>query len=306
MSIRSNYIAYLALAAVCLIWGTTYLALRIAVLGFPPFLFTALRQTTAGLILLSFMFTLGKAAWPSKDLIFRQAIGGFFMLSLGNGLVAWAEMHIPSGVAAIICSLMPVMVILINLFSSADEKPTMPIMAGVLLGLIGIVMIFGEHVAAFSKTEYLIGIVLTFGAVISWAGGSIWIKKRNTDSNPFVNAGLQMFFGGFWCFPLSLIFDDLSTVTWSAEVAWSMAYLIIFGSIVAYASYAYALRKLPMTIVSLYAYVNPLVAVFLGWIVLDEKLNLKIIAAFLLTVAGIYIVNRGYQLRKEWKAQFSK
>jgi drug/metabolite transporter (DMT)-like permease len=306
MNIRSNYIAYLGLAAVCIIWGTTYLALRIAVVGFPPFLFTALRQTTAGLILLSFMFTLGKAAWPSRDHILRQSIGGFFMLSLGNGLVAWAEMHIPSGVAAIICSLMPVMVILINLFSSADEKPTMPIISGVALGLIGIIMIFGEHIAEFSKTEYLIGIALTFGAVISWAGGSIWIKKRNTDSNPFVNAGLQMFFGGFWCFPLSLIFDDLSTITWSAEVGYSLLYLIIFGSIVAYASYSYALRKLPMTIVSLYAYVNPLVAVLLGWLVLDEKLNLKIIVAFVLTVAGIYIVNRGYQLRNEWKAQFSK
>ena len=306
MNIRSNYIAYSALAAVCIIWGTTYLALRIAVMHFPPFLFTALRQTTAGLLLLGFMFTLGKAAWPSKDHLIRQSIGGFFMLTLGNGLVAWAEMHIPSGVAAIICSLMPVLVILINLFLSRDEKPTVPIMIGVALGLIGIVMIFSEHVAEFSKTEYIIGIALTFGAVVSWAGGSIWIKKKNTESNPFVNAGLQMFFGGLWCFPLSFLFDDLSAVSWSAEAAYSLIYLIIFGSIIAYASYSYALRKLPMTIVSLYAYVNPLVAVILGWLVLDEKLNLKIIAAFILTVAGIYIVNKGYQLRNEWKAQFSR
>lgn len=306
MSIRNNYIAYLALAAVCIIWGTTYLALRIAVVGFPPFLFTALRQTTAGLLLVGFMFTLGKAAIPSKQHILQQAIGGFFMLSLGNGLVAWAEMHIPSGVAAIICSMMPVLVILMNLVLSRDERPTFPIVLGVILGLIGIVMIFGEHIAEFSKTEYLIGIVLTFAAVVSWAGGSIWIKKKNTDSNPFVNAGLQMFFGGLWCFPLSFAFDDLSSVTWTADIAYSLIYLIIFGSIIAYASYGYALRKLPMTIVSLYAYVNPLVAILLGWLVLDEKLNLKIILAFVLTVAGIYIVNRGYQLRNEWKAQFSR
>ena len=306
MTNRSNYIAYLALAAVCIIWGTTYLALRIAVMHFPPFLFTALRQTTAGFLLLAFMFTLTKAAWPAKDQLFRQAIGGFFMLSLGNGLVAWAEMHIPSGIAAIICSLMPVMVILLNLFLSNDEKPNLPIAFGVALGLIGIIIIFGEHFSEFSKTEYLIGILLTFVAVISWAGGSIWIKKKNTDSNPFVNAGLQMFFGGLWCFPLSLIFDDLRAVTWSSEAAYSLLYLIIFGSIIAYASYSYTLRKLPMTIVSLYAYVNPLVAVLLGWIVLDEKLNLKIIAAFVLTIAGIYIVNKGYQLRNEWRAQFSR
>jgi drug/metabolite transporter (DMT)-like permease len=306
MSIRNNYIAYLALAAVCIIWGTTYLALRIAVVGFPPFLFTALRQTTAGLLLLGFLFTLGKAVIPSKDHIFRQAIGGFFMLSLGNGLVAWAEMHIPSGIAAIICSMMPVLVILINLVSSREERPTLPIVLGVILGLVGIIMIFGEHISEFSKTEYLIGIILTFVAVVSWAGGSIWIKKKNTDSNPFVNAGLQMLFGGIWCFPLSFLFDDLSNVTWTAEAAYSLIYLIIFGSIIAYASYSYALRKLPMTIVSLYAYVNPLVAILLGWMVLDEKLNLKIIVAFVLTIAGIYIVNKGYQLRNEWKAQFTR
>ena len=121
-----------------------------------------------------------------------------------------------------------------------------------------------------------------------------------------MNAGLQMFFGGLWCFPLSLMFDDLSSVHWSAEAAYAMVYLIIFGSIVAYASYSYALRKLPMTIVSLYAYVNPLVAVLLGALVLDEKFNLKILAAFLLTVGGIYVVNKGYQLRNEWKAQFTR
>ena len=109
MNSRHSYLPYAALAAVCIIWGTTYLALRIAVLHFPPFLFTAIRQTTAGLLLLSILFTLGKVTIPSKNHFWRQAVAGFFMISLGNGLVAWAEMHIPSGVAAIICSLMPVL-----------------------------------------------------------------------------------------------------------------------------------------------------------------------------------------------------
>lgn len=306
MGNRKLLIAYLALAAVCLIWGTTYLALRIAVLHFPPFLFTAIRQTTAGLLLLTFMFTAGKAAFPSKDHLIRQAIAGFFMMSMGNGLVAWAEMHIPSGVAAIICSLMPVVVILINVLVNKDEKPNVPILLGLAIGMSGIVMIFSQHLAEFSKREYIFGIVMTFGAVLAWASGSIWIKSKNLQSNPFVNAGLQMFFGGLWLFPISFAFDDLSNVTWSAEAAWSMLYLIVFGSIIAYASYSYALRKLPMTIVSLYAYVNPVVAVILGWLVLDEKLNAQIVVAIALTIAGIYIVNKGYQLRDAWRAQLSR
>jgi drug/metabolite transporter (DMT)-like permease len=305
MTSHRSYVPYLALTAVCIIWGTTYLALRIAVLHFPPFLFTAIRQTTAGLLLLAFMLTAGKAKWPSKELIFRQAIGGFFMISLGNGLVAWAEMHIPSGVAAIICSLMPVVVIVFNMMINRDERPSFLIVSGVILGLSGIVLIFSEYISEFTKSGYVTGIVFTFAAVLAWAGGSIWIKKKNVDSNPFVNAGLQMFFGGFILFPFSLAFDDFNHISWTGDVGFSLLYLIIFGSLIAYASYALALRKLPMTIVSLYAYVNPLVAVILGWLVLSEKLNTRVWIAMLLTVAGIYIVNKGYQLRNVYGTQLS-
>ena len=303
---KSNYLPYAALAAICLIWGTTYLALRIAVQSFPPFLFVVIRQLIAGSILVAFMLTVGKAKLPPAKEIFKQAVGGFFMLSMGNGLVAWAEVHIPSGVAAIICSLMPMVVILINLTMNKDEKPTIPIVLGVAIGFAGIVMIFGEHLEDFSNTQYLLGIVMTFLATLSWAGASVWIKKRQTDGNPFLNAGLQMFFAGVWLIPFAFAFDDLNSVKWSTESVYSLVYLVVVGSIIAYACYAYALKKLPMTIVSMYAYVNPLVAIVLGWLVLDEKLNMKIGLAFLLTMSGIYIVNRGYQLRNLWKAQFSR
>lgn len=298
--------AYVSLAAICLIWGTTYLALRIAVLHFPPFLFVLIRQTTAGFLLAGFMILIAKVQLPSRDYIFRQAIAGFFMISMGNGLVAWAEMYVPSGVAAIICSLMPMIVILLNLAVNREERPTFPIIAGVLIGLVGIIMIFSEHLSDFGKVEYQIGIALIFLAVLSWATGSVWMKKRSGEGNPFLNAGLQMFFGGLWLTPITFLFDDLTSVSWSSEAIYSMIYLIIFGSIIAYACYSYTLRKLPMTIVSLYAYVNPIVAVILGWIILDEKLNSKIWLAILITVGGIYIVNRGAQLRSAWKAQFSK
>ena len=299
-------IPYIALSAICLIWGTTYLVLRIAVLHFPPFLFVTIRQLIAGSLLIAFMLLSGKAAWPDRAHLFRQAVAGFFMISLGNGLVAWAEVVIPSGVAAIICSLMPMVVILINLGVNKDERPTVAILTGVLLGLGGIMMIFGEHLVEFAKIEYQLGILVIFIAVLSWAGGSVWLKRRGNDGNAFLNAGLQMFFGGIWLIPGALIFDDLGHVTWSAEAFYSMIYLVLIGSIVAYACYSYVLRKLPMTIVSLYAYVNPIVAVILGWIVLSEKLNLRIGIAILVTVAGIYIVNRGYQFGRLWKQQFSR
>ena len=303
---RKELLPYIALGAICLIWGTTFLVLRIAVLHFPPFLFVTIRQLLAGILLAGFMLASGKAVLPAKSDIVRQAIAGFFMISLGNGLVAWAEVLIPSGVAAILCSLMPVAVILINVSINKEERPTVPIIAGVLVGLLGIMMIFQEHLAEFSNLEYQVGIFLIIVAVISWAGGSVWLKKRGNDGNAFLNAGLQMFFGGIWLIPGALLFDDLTAIHWSAEAAYSLLYLVLIGSVVAYACYSYVLRKLPMTIVSLYAYVNPIVAVLLGWIVLDEKLTLKIGIAILITVGGIYIVNKGYQISKLWKQQFSR
>jgi drug/metabolite transporter (DMT)-like permease len=176
---------------------------------------------------------------------------------------------------------------------------------GVLLGITGILIIFSEHLSEFSRTEYWVGILLILLAILGWAAGSIWIKKQSSDSNPFVNAGLQMFFGGVMLYPASFIFDDLNSIHWSPESLYSLLYLILFGSIVAYASYLYALKKLPITIVSLYAYVNPLVAVVLGWFVLDEKLNGIIGIGILVTVTGIYIVNQGYRFQRVRKIQLS-
>jgi drug/metabolite transporter (DMT)-like permease len=197
-------------------------------------------------------------------------------------------------------------VILINLTINREERPTLPIMIGAALGFAGIILIFVQDLDALSNTAYIWGIFLTFAATISWACASIWLKKRKSASEPFMNAGLQMFFAGVWLIPFTLAFDDLSHVTWSTSTVYAMVYLVAIGSIVAYGCYTYALKKLPMTIVSLYAYVNPLVAAVLGWLILDEKLTMRIGFAFALTVAGIYLVNRGYVLRNMFKTQLSR
>jgi drug/metabolite transporter (DMT)-like permease len=302
---RDLLFAYIALAVVCVIWGTTYLALRIAVLHFPPLLFTALRQVLSGLIIVLSTLIIYKGSWPSWNHVLRQSIAGFFMISIGNGFVAWGEMFVPSGIAAIICSLMPAVVILLNIGFHREEKPNGKILIGVALGLVGILLIFSEHITEFSNAQYVGGILLIFSAVLGWALGSIWIKKKNNSTNLFLNAGIQMFGGGIWLFPISLAFDDYSTISLAPEAVYPFIYLVVFGSIIAYVSYSYALRKLPMTIVSLYAYINPLVAVILGWLVLNEKLNIKIMIAFGITVAGIYLVNKGYQQGKKLETSLS-
>jgi drug/metabolite transporter (DMT)-like permease len=214
---RKDLPAYAALIAICIIWGTTYLALRVAVTHFPPFLFVAIRQVAAGLLLVGGLLLLAKIKFPGWRYIYHQAIAGFFLITLGNGLVAWAEMHIPSGIAAVICSLMPVMVIITNIMINREERPNIPIIVGIVLGFIGISMIFGEDLNQLKNRDYMVGMILIFLAVIAWAGGSVWIKKHNQKTNVFLNAGLQMFFGGMWSFILSFAFDDLSVIHWSPE-----------------------------------------------------------------------------------------
>jgi len=306
MNHRSNILAYLALATVCLVWGTTYLVLRIGVTQFPPFLFSLLRFLSAGPILLVGALTLGKATWPDRRTLFNQAISGLLMITLGISMVGWAEVYISSGVAAIICSVMPIWTILINVIINKDESPNWIIILGLATGLTGVVVIFSEHLSEFSDPNYLTGILITFIANLCWAAGSIWIKKKNHNTNPFLGSGLQMVFGGLLLIPISLLFDDYSEITMSTDVIYALVYMSVIGSVGAYGCYAYAIKKLPMTLVSLYAYINPIVAVILGWLVLSEKLNVRIGLAILITVAGIYIVNLGYQKKNVWKTLFSK
>jgi drug/metabolite transporter (DMT)-like permease len=303
MKTQRPLLAIAALAVICIVWGTTYLALRIGVAEFPAFLFSSIRLTIAGALLIGFMLTFGKQKFPEWRTIRIQALAGFFMFAMGNGLVGWAEINVSSGLAAIISSMIPIWVILLNMRLSEGEKLNFPIVAGLLIGMGGIVMIFGQHLSEFSNPAYQLGIVALFIANISWAAGSIWIKKKNQHTNLFLNAGLQMFFGGLFLLPPSLLFDDYSKLVFSSEIIYTLVYLILIGSILAYICFSYAIKKLPVTIVSLYAYINPLVAVFLGWLILDEKFSLQIFFAMIITVAGIYLVNRGYQLRKEWAAK---
>jgi len=307
-SSKSSWLAYAALAVICVLWGTTFLGIRIGVMDIPPFLFAALRLATAGLILSAIMLLSGKVTLPPKKVMLNQALAGFSLFTLGNGLIGVAEVHISSGITAIICSMIPIWVTLINLGTTGDERPTIPVFLGLAIGLSGIVLMFGDNLSDFSNPAYLGSIAVIFIANMGWSFGSVWIKRKNTNtnSNTFLNAGLQMFFGGVFLFVASFIFDDYSAVRWTAPAIWSLVYLIVFGSVISFACFSYAVKKLPITIVSLYAYVNPIVAVLLGTLILNETFNFRIAVSMLITVAGIYIVNKGFQLRDLWRAQFSR
>ena len=192
VSNKTNLLAYLALGAVCIIWGTTYLALRVGVTQFPPFLFSGIRFLIAGPILLVIVFIFGKVSFPTRKIILQQAVSGLLLCAFGVGIVGWSEMYVSSGLAAIICSVMPIWVILINLAFTSDDQPAFPVVLGLLIGLAGIIIIFGEHLSDFSEPSYLVGISMTFAGNICWAFGTVWVKKKTVSKCPeeYINRSL--------------------------------------------------------------------------------------------------------------------
>lgn len=289
--------AYLALAFVCIVWGTTYLALRIAVQHYPAFLFAAIRQVVSGVLIMAMGFLMSRKVDFSKSNLLHQAMVGFLLITIGNGLVSWGERYIPSGVAALLCSLMPLFAVLTNLVISRQERITPLIALGMAMGIGGVGLIFKDNISDLANSSYLTGILCILTATVSWSIGSVLNKKKTNQINPVFNSGVQLLCGGIFLFAGSPIVDDYSGEMnlMQPDVLWSMLYLIVFGSVLAYTAYMFALKELPVGIVTLYAYINPLVAVILGYFLLDEQLTVYTALAFLTIVAGVYTVNSGYR-----------
>lgn len=289
--------AYIALAIVCVFWGTTYLALRVGVEHFPPFLFSGIRQFSAGVLLFAAMAVFGKLEKLSFRDVMRQALPGILLITLGNGIIGWAEMYIPSGLAALIVCIMPIYIVVINLVSGKEQKRfNFKTIAGFVLGCVGIVLIFKDNLGDLGKPEYLWGVLASFAACFFWAIGSIYIKSNTFNTSAYSNAAIQFTSGGIGCFVFSLIFDDFTKLdSITPESLWALVYLTLVGSLLAYMSYLYAIEHLPIVVVSTYAYVNPVIAILLGVAILHEKITWITVLALATTLYGVYLINSGYR-----------
>jgi len=289
--------AIIALIIVCIFWGTTYLALRIGVKDFPPFLFSGIRQVSAGLLLLVIMYFAKMLEKVTFKDIAKQALPGILLITLGNGIIGWAELYIPSGLAALIVSVMPIYIVIMNIISGKEKKKfNLKIIGGFALGCIGIILIFKDNLADLAKPEYFWGVVASFGACVFWALGSIYMKHTSFTTSPYTNASIQFISGGIGLFLFSLMFDDyaqLSAIT--ADSLWALLYLTIVGSLVSYLSYLYAIQHLPIVMVSTYAYVNPIIAILLGVLILSERITWITVLALATTLYGVYLINSGYR-----------
>ena len=292
-----NIKAYSAWVAVCIIWGTTYLVIRIGVEHIPPMLFAGVRWIIAGIIFL-FVLKLKGEKLPSKKDLIHISVVGISLIGIGNGLVVTGEQFIGSGLAALLITTVPFWVVGIESFIPSGPKINIVILSGLALGLAGVSLIFKDNLGNLLNSSYLTGFLCILGAVTAWSFGTVYSKYKKVKVHPLMSAAVQMLIAGSAQTILGLSLGEASHVSFHAEGIWSFFYLVIAGSIFGYGSYMYAIEHLPLSLVATYAYINPVIALFLGWLVLNENMNTTIVLAALIIISGVVIVKKGARKQK--------
>ena len=293
---KPNIRAYVAWIAICIIWGTTYLYIRIGVETIPPMLFAGFRWLIAGIIFVTILRVSGKQL-PKKEDLIHIAIIGIALLGFGNGLVVVGEQWIESGLAALLITTVPFWMVGVESFLPKGPKLNWMVISGLIIGSLGVGLIFGGDLKYIFETKYLIGVLSILGAVVSWSLGSVYSKYKKVSVHPLMSASVQMLIVGSLQILLGAVLGEFSGLHYTDSGLGSLAYLIVFGSIFGYGSYIYAIEHLPLSLVSTYAYVNPIIALVLGWIFLNEQLNIFILLASVVIIAGVVLVKIGSNKR---------
>ena len=284
-------LAMAAFLTVCIVWGTTYLAIRVAIETIPPFALTSIRFVIAGLAMAAIAVWRGEKLPRDRATLLNLALVGFLMVGVGNLAVVWAEQWVPSGLAALFVSTAPLWMVVIESFRTQGERIDLRTGVGMAIGFAGVAMLVTPGGAGVSwNLAFFAGAVAIQIGDIAWQLGSIRGKYHLKHVPLLASASLQMLFGGLMVGVVSLLIGEPARFALNVRTFAALAYLTIFGSIIAYSAYVYALSKLRTTKVSLYAYVNPVVAVILGWLILDESLTTISIVAMVTILAGVALV----------------
>lgn len=281
----------LAFFSIYVIWGSTYLLNKIAVTELPPFMLAAIRFITAGILIFILCRILKISLNITRKQLKNTIIAGFLFLTFGNGVVVWALKYVDSGFAALEISAQPLIILL--LMRVMDGKKIQPMsLVGVVLGIIGIYLLVSQK-EIISQENSVLGMVMILLAMFSWAYGSLFVAKADLPSNYFVNTGYQMLMGGVMLLAGSLLFGESwsSPGSWSSPTQYSMILLIIFGSIVAFTSFNYLLKVVSPEKVATSTYVNPIIALILGWYFLNEQITTQSVIAAIVLLTGVYFIN---------------
>jgi drug/metabolite transporter (DMT)-like permease len=290
--LSENAKALIAWLNVCVIWGTTYLVIRIGVGHMPPMLFAGIRWVIAGIVFIAFLMWRGRPL-PRAGEVVHLAVVGLCLIGFGNGLVVFAEQWIPSGLAALLITTVPFFLVGMESLLPQGPRLNATILAGLIMGLAGVCLIFGEDIRYLADPDNLAGVAGLLGAVVFWSIGSLYSKYVKVGVHPLMGASIQMLIAGIVLSGIGVAIGELPRLDFEINGLLSLAYLVVIGSLVGYSSYIYVIAKLPLSLVSTYAYINPIIALFLGWVVLDEKLNFQIAAAAAVILLGVFIVKQG-------------
>ena len=289
----ASSLAYLCFLTVCIVWGTTYLGIRVALESVPVLLVAGLRWTAAGVIMSGLMLATGRGL-PKPRLWAPLALLGFLMNVVGNGFVVYAQQYVASGLTAVLIATTPFWSALAERLLPNGERFTPRSLAGLALGFAGIVVLVWPEMTSGGAggTQFVIGVIAIQLACIGWVIGTSFAKRHELGDNPFRSTALQMVFSGAMLLSAATAHGDWSQVFFTPRTIAAMAYLTIAGSLVAYSAYIYAIQHLPLQLVSLYAYINPMIAVALGTLLLNEPLSARVIVAAVLVFAGTWIVGK--------------
>ena len=283
-----------AFAAIYFIWGSTYLAIRFAIQTIPPFMSGGARFLIAGSLLYGWT-RLRTGIKPTREQWLHALILGTFLLGVGNGCVVWAQQYIASGLAALVVAIVPLLVVLIEWLRPGGRRPSGAAAAGVVIGLAGMALLIGPSAVMGSKDiNPIAALVLLIGS-ISWSMATVFGKRASVPEHPPMASAMQLLGGGVALSIVSVLAGDLQRVD-LAGVAWqsytALAYLVIFGSIVAFSAYSWLLRVAAPAKIATYAYVNPVVAMILGWAVAGEQLTARTLVAAGIVLAGVVLITR--------------
>jgi drug/metabolite transporter (DMT)-like permease len=283
--------AWLAWIAVCIIWGTTYLGIRISLETMPPALMAGVRWTLAGVLVLGVLRVRGVALPPLHRLP-SLAILATLMIGFGNGWVVWAEQYVPSGVTAVIVATSPFWMVGVDACLPGGERLHVGTVAGLLIGFSGIVLLTWPDLSAGGARAWRFGagIGALQLACAGWAFGSWYSKRRMGGDHVIAATGVQMLLGGALMLGVGTLGGEWRALHFSTRTVLALTYLVLVGSIGGFVAYIYALKQLPVSTVSLYAYINPMIAVLLGAVVLDEPLNMRVALASAIVLAGLGVV----------------
>jgi drug/metabolite transporter (DMT)-like permease len=284
----------IALCFVCFFWGTTWIASKEGVRHMPALQLAGIRQFIGGILYVSY-FLFKKTPWPKGKQWRTILILSVLNFVLSNGLSTWGVKYISSGLGAIINAVFPLWIVIITVFRG--ERLVRLAVFGLIISFGGVCVIFYDHLSDFLNPDFRFGILLSVLSTISWAFGSLYTKKKAASFNPYFSLGLQMLISSTVLFAITgatgtgVTLSSIPAISW-----WAIAYLVIIGSVLTFIAFIYMLQKLPPEINSIYAYVNPIIAVLLGAIIFGEPLTIAIAIGGAITLGGLYMVN--YSMRK--------